>query len=376
MSKKHALLSPSAAHRWLNCTASPRLEARAQDKASSFAEEGTLAHAFCARRLKSWLGQPTKDEDREIEQFKEYHTGEMDEYTAAYAEYIIEKFLHARQSTPDALLLVEQRLDFSQYIPGAFGTGDAIIIGDDTLEVIDFKYGKGVRVDAKENPQMMIYALGAYDAFSLDYNIQSIRLAIVQPRMDNVSEWSLSIADLLEWAEDTLRPKAAEAYVGGVQNAGDWCKFCKVKHTCRAITDTCTEAIKTDPRLISHQELATKVLPLVPVIKTWLSGVEDYALGVAMSGETLDGFKVVEGRSIRKVTDPERLLSTLKEQGYQEADLLKPTELRTITELERIVGKKRLAELADGCISKPPGKPTLVPENDKRRAFNIEILDY
>lgn len=368
----HALLSPSSAHRWLNCTAAPRLEANVEDKGSDFAAEGTLAHAFCARRLKNFLDLPTLAEQDEIDTlFDKYHSGEMDEHTDAYVAIVLAKYNEAIERTPDAQLLVETRLSFENYIPDAFGTADAIIIADGTMEVIDFKYGKGVKVSAVDNPQMMIYALGAYDKFSFDYNINRVKMTIVQPRIDNLSEDEVNVADLIKWTEEELRPKARQAYAGdGPQVPGSWCQFCKVKSQCRALVNRCQEVSKIDPKLISAEELAREVLPILPTVKTWLAGVEDYALAQALSGVTLPGYKVVEGRSIRKIISPEQAMQTLFDSGYKISEVCKPTELRSITELEKLVGKKQFAELCGAYLDKPTGKPTLVPESDKRQAIN------
>lgn len=198
MAGKHALLSPSAAHRWMNCTAAPLLEKDVEDKGSTFAEEGTLAHAYCTKKLKEFLGLSVDEEKAEIAQLDEqYHSGEMDEYTDTYKTIVLEKFNAARAKTKDAQLLVEVKLDFSHYVPDAFGTSDAIIIADGVMEVIDFKYGKGVKVSAVENPQMMIYALGAWDLFNFEYDIRKVRMTIVQPRIDNLSEFELDAATSL-----------------------------------------------------------------------------------------------------------------------------------------------------------------------------------
>lgn len=368
----HALLSPSSAHRWLNCTAAPRLEDGIEDKGSDFAAEGTLAHAYCAQKLKYFLGLPTDAEDDEIADFyADYHSGEMDEYTDAYVAIVLAKFNEAKERTTDAQLLVETRLSFGNYIPDAFGTADAIIIADGTMEVIDFKYGKGVKVSAVDNPQMMIYALGAYDKFSFDYNIERVKMTIVQPRIDNLSEDERSVKDLLSWAADTLTPKAREAYAGnGPQVPGSWCQFCKVKSQCRALVKRCQEVSNIDPKLISAEELAREVLPILPTVKTWLAGVEDYALAQALSGVTLPGYKVVEGRSVRKIIDVVSAERALITAGYELDEVRKPAELRSITELEKLTGKKQFAELCGAYIDKPTGKPTLVPESDKRQAIN------
>lgn len=367
----HALLSPSSAHRWLNCTASPRLEEGIEDKGSDFAAEGSLAHAYCAAKLRTYLGQPILEEEREIEELCKYHTGEMDEHTDTYKTIVLEKYNQALATTSDAKLLIETRLNFENYIPDAYGTADSVIIADGTMEVIDFKYGKGVKVSAIDNPQMMIYALGAYDEFSLCYDIKRVKMTIVQPRIDNLSEHELSVEELHEWAENTLRPKAREAYAGnGPQMPGTWCQFCKVKSQCRALTEKCVKASKVDPRLLSADELATEVLPILATVKTWLSGVEDYALQQALSGVRLQGWKLVEGRSIRKITDQSEVAKSLLNAGFTSDDISKPYELKSITDLEKLVGKKQFTSLCGDFIEKPTGKPTLVPESDKRAPIN------
>lgn len=379
MPNQHALLSPSSAHRWLNCTAAPLLEKDVEDKGSTFAEEGTLAHAYCAEKLKDFLGLPTDEEYEDIAKLEDlYHTGEMDEYTDTYKTIVLEKFNAARAKTKDAQLLVEVRLDFRKYIPEAFGTSDAVIIADGIMEVIDFKYGKGVKVSAVENPQMMIYALGAYEQFSFEYNINEVKMTIVQPRIDNLSEFSMTSTALLSWAENELKPKAIEAYKGGSQKAGAWCQFCKVKAYCKALASTCigTQSASADPALLGPEEMAVKVLPMLATIKTWLAGVEEYTLQQALSGVQYKGFKVVEGRSVRKITDTGAVADLLRKEGFEESAYVKPKELRSITDLEKLIGKKRFTTLCAEYIEKPQGKPTLVPETDKRPAFNTASEDF
>lgn len=375
----HALLSPSAAHRWLNCTAAPRLEENAADNETDYAAEGTLAHAYCARHLKTFLGQDVTAENQEIEEYAQYNSGEMAEYTETYKTIVLEKYNAARAKTKDALLLVETRLDFSDYVPEAFGTADAIIIADGTMEVIDFKYGKGVKVSATDNPQMKIYAIGAYNRFTFEYNIDRVRMTIVQPRIDNLSEFELTATDLLHWAELTLKPKAAEAFSGkGKQQPGPWCQFCKVKAQCKKLAGVAINLAsdKNDPKLLSPAEIAEIILPNIDVVKSWLKGVEEYTLQQALAGTAYPGYKIVEGRSVRKISDPVAVQNLLTANGYDEADYLKPAELRTITDLEKLIGKKKFGTLCADYITKPQGKPTLVPESDKRPAFNAAADDF
>lgn len=376
----HALLSPSAAHRWLHCTAAPRLEMNVEDKGSSFALEGTLAHAYCALKLKEFLHLPTADEVEEIKVLNDqYHSGEMDEYTDTYKTIVLEKFNAARAITKDACLLIETRLDFSQHVPDAFGTADAIIIADGTMEVIDFKYGKGVKVSAYENPQMLIYGLGAYDRFSFEYNIERVRMTIVQPRIYNLSEYEIPVADLLTWTAEELTPKAKQAYEGnGPQVPGEWCQFCKVKCRCRTLKQCCTDTAENypDPKLLSAEELATDVLPILETVKTWLTGVEDYALQQALAGVILPGWKIVEGRSNRKIINPTAAAAALNTAGYAMDVIYKPQELRTITDLEKLTGKKQFTAICGDYIDKPQGKPTLAPASDKRQAIDPVADDF
>ena len=361
-------------------TAAPLLEKDVEDKGSVYAEEGTLAHAYCAKKIKDFLKRDSSDEDKEIAELADkYHTGEMDEYTDTYKTIVLEKFNAARAKTADAQLLIEVKLDFSKFVPDAFGTADAVIIADGLMEVIDFKYGKGVKVSAHDNPQMKIYALGAYEAFSFEYNITRVKMTIVQPRIDNLSEFETSISDLLWWARTVLTPKAEEAFSGqGKQQPGAWCQFCKVKSRCKALAKTCvdTTTASPNPKLIGKEDMESVILPKLATIKTWLAGVEEYALEQALSGVQYRGYKIVEGRSIRRITDQEAVMTLLGKEGYAREAYVKPTELRSITDLERLIGKKRFASLCAEYITKPQGKPTLVPDDDKRPAFNSATDDF
>ena len=303
----------------------------------------------------------------------------MDEYTDTYAAIVLEKFNAARALVKDAQLLVETRLAFGQYIPDAFGTADAIIIADGTMEVIDFKYGKGVKVSAWHNPQMLIYGLGAYDKFNFDYNIQRVRMTIVQPRIDNLSEYEVSADELLAWAANELAPKALIAYSGnGEQKPGEWCQFCKVKCGCKALAEKCTAVAQDnpDPGLLTPKKMATDILPWLAIIKSWVSSMEDYALQQALAGVTYPGYKLVEGRSNRKITDDKAVIALLSKEGYDENEYMKPAVLCGIGDLEKLVGKKRLAAMCADYITKPQGKPTLTTADDKRPAYNAAADDF
>lgn len=364
----------------MNCTAAPRLEASVPDTESAYAQEGTLAHAYCARKLKTLLGLDTPDEDREIAELSDrYHTGEMDEHTDTYVAIVFEKFNAALAKTPDAQLLVETRLDFTDYVPEAFGTSDATIIADGLMEVIDFKYGKGVRVSAVDNEQMKIYALGAYLRHCFEYRIDRVRMTIVQPRIDNLSEFVMPVADLLEWAETELRPKAEEAFGdNGVQNPGEWCRFCKVKCSCRALARRCVATAKEnpDPRLVSPEKMAADILPWLSMIKSWVTSIEDYTLQQALAGVDYPGYKLVEGRSVRRITDDKAVIAALAKEGYAESEYLRPATLCGIGDLEKLVGKKRFAAVCGDYITRPQGKPALVTDDDRRPPYNAAANDF
>lgn len=370
MPNAHALLSPSAAHRWIHCTPSVRLEEGVRDEGSDFAAEGTLAHAIASRKILETLGRPHDEQDREVEELRErYYSEEMEGYTDTYRSIVLEKFNQAKTRSKDAQLLVEVRLDFGAFLPDAFGTADAVIIADDLMEVIDFKYGKGVKVDADHNPQMMIYALGALDEFLLDYDIRRVRMTIVQPRIDNLSECGMMVGELTAWRTLTLKPAAERAFAGvGDQVPGEWCQFCKVRATCSAIAEKARQICNEDfreARLISDEDIPG-LLPLVPVLKGWLEDFASHALQRALDGATIKGYKLVEGKSNRQITDQDALLGALLVKGYQRDDLLKKPELKAIGELEKLVGKKAFAEIGKPWLVKPQGKPTLAEESDKR----------
>lgn len=366
---QHALLSASSAARWLNCPRSVRLtENIKEDGTSVYAAEGTLAHAVAENALRWYKDHgslkgwriPRKLKDSDL-----FYDGMKDD-VLPYVDYVIETF----ESRGEASALdIESRLDFSEYVPDGFGTGDAVIVDDGTLEIVDLKFGKGVPVDADNNPQIMLYGLGALLAYDYIYSIAKVRMTIVQPRLDHITTFEMAATDLLDWAEHTVKPIAHLAYDGkGEQRAGDWCRWCKIKATCRtraqtlmAITD------KRNQEELSDEEIS-EILSARDAIKRWLTDIEDTVMDRLTAGGKLGGWKLVEGRSNRKINDPEKLAGCLLE--YYPAELIyKPQELKTLTDLEKLVGKKRFADEFGDFVYKPEGKPTLVPESDKRPAL-------
>lgn len=295
---------------------------------------------------------------------------EMEAHTDDYVAFIQERLREARKTCADPLVLIEQRLDYSYLVPGGFGTGDCVIIAEPAMQIIDLKYGQGILVAAEKNPQLMLYALGALAAFDALYEISEVAVTIFQPRRSNVDTWQVSVADLQTWAEEVVRPTAKQAARGeGEFCAGDWCRFCKLAATCRARAQTNLALARLEfapPAQLSDGEIA-QVLAKLPELKAWASDVEAYALSLAVNqGKTWSGFKLVEGRSIRKYSDEKAVVEVAEAAGV--SDIFE-RKLKTITALEKQLGKRRFNELLGDLIIKPPGKPTLVPETDKRPAL-------
>lgn len=381
---KHALLSASSAHRWLNCTPSARLTEDLEDTQSVYAAEGTLAHELGELELKYQLKLITKTTyNKQLKKIKadELYSEEMPDEIEKYTTYVFEKLMEAQNHTADALIFLEQKLDFSKWVPEGFGTGDCIIIADGTLEVMDLKYGKGVEVYAENNPQMMLYALGAIEEYGFIYDIERVRMTIAQPRLDNFSSWDISVTDLMAWAEGELTEKAKEAWDGsGTCKAGDWCKFCKVKATCKAraeaILAISEQYQEQDPNLLGIDEIA-EILHKAEEIQAWAKDVQDYALEQARDhGVKFPGWKLVEGRSNRTYSDKDQVYDVLIAAGFEEKTILKEPELLGITAMEKTIGKKKFNELLTDLIIKPEGKPTLVVQGDKRPELNSAEKDF
>lgn len=371
----HARLSASGAKKWINCPGSIQLEENFEDKPSQFAEEGTNAHALGEAKIRL----ATKEYNR-----TKYHnairnleiTEDMEDYAESYKNYVIERYNSALQKTPDAILMLEQRLDFSNYVPDGFGTGDAVIIAEGKLEIIDLKYGKGVEVSAVDNPQLRLYALGAYEAFDMLYGFDTVEMTIYQPRLDNISSESISVAELLEWGE-SVKKAAQLANDDSVTEcvAGKHCDtgFCKARPVCRAYAEERQKMAVYDfkpPAKLTVAEIAD-IIEQSAALEKWAKLVCDYALEQAYKhGVEYPGYKVVEGRSNRKYSKPDsEVAKILTDNGYQESDIL-VHKLKGITDIEKLLGKKTFAEVLGSYVVKPPGKPTLVCSEDKRPAIN------
>lgn len=360
-SRAHAVCSASGAHRWMQCTAAPLLEAQFPNSTSEAAAEGTLAHEICECKLTGRDWTVFKDDP--------LYAPEMDGYTDYYTGAV--KRLRM-QYDAEPFMAVEVRLDLQGIIPDGFGTCDCLMIGGDEIQVIDFKYGKGVPVSAEGNPQLLIYAWGAWQHFKpLFPDLKRARVTIIQPRIDNDSSWEINLDDLEKFA-DKVREKAQEAMSGqGVQHPGDWCRFCRARNQCRARAEKAVElAGFTDkkPPLISNDEVG-RYLKLGDQVAAWLSDLKEYALSECLAGRSVDGWKAVEGRSTRKWADENAALKTLIDAGIDRA-IIYDYAPKSLAKLEKAIGKKELYDIAGDQIVKPIGKPTLVPAEDKRDAIS------
>lgn len=374
----HALLSASSAERWINCPPSARLTENMPDTESPHAAEGTLAHSLAELKVRKKFENMRKSEyDRRLGEIRKdpLYAPEMDGHTDTYLDCIL-KVAHG-YSKVKPYVIAEKRLDYSAYVPGGFGTCDCAMLCKNDLHIFDFKYGKGgVPVSAEDNPQLKLYALGALAEYSFLYDVQSVMLHIVQPRLDNISDFTIGVDALTEWG-NSIRPAAELAYKGeGEFKCGDWCRFCKAKATCRARAEdffTLEKSAELPKELLSDHEIG-EILERASRLKNWVSEVEEYVLSEILSGKSVDGWKAVEGRSNRKITDIDSAFEVLKKEGYDEAMLYERKPI-TLTELEKLVTKKKLEELIGSMIDKPRGKPTLAPESDKRKPYAPDLKE-
>ena len=371
-SRAHARLNASSSHRWMMCPPSVKLSEQFEDKPSSYAEEGTFLHELCELKLHRYLGDmdPTLIELQYAEhRDNDFYSDEAETVTDEYVAFCIETIEAVRLSCPDPLIMVEHRLDYSDYVPDGFGTGDLIIVADGVLEVIDFKGGRGVRVEATRNSQLMLYGLGALLEFDPLYDIHQVRMTIVQPRLSNLSSFEMEADDLIRWAETEVRPKAMLAYEGkGEFCAGEWCRFCKARYTCRKRSEYHMSLAARDfkePDLLSDEEIAD-ILPVAESLNSWVQDLLAYATQEAVIGKTWPGYKLVAGRSIRKYTSEAEVIKAATEAGY--TDIYK-TSLLGVGDLEKRMGKKAFNEVLGKYIVKPVGAPTLVPETDPRKPY-------
>lgn len=377
----HALLGPSSASRWLNCTPSARLEENYPDTAGVAAQEGTLAHELGETLIKHHHGLITEKEYLSaLERISAdpLYSNDMLDHADSYAAFVNEQLTAAKQVTTDAVLQIEAKLNLTDYVPEGFGTGDAVIIADGTLSITDLKYGKGVMVSCENNKQMMLYALGALREYDYLYDIHTVSMTIFQPRLDNISTFIMSVSDLRKWAVDELAPKAKLAFEGkGEFVTGDHCKFCKAKSRCKALAEANLTIAKydfADPTLLTDAEIAD-ILTKADAFKSWISSLEDYALAEALSGKKFEGFKLVEGRSNRCYADQDKVADTLIKNGIPE-EIIYTKSLLGITAMEKAISKKTFGALLTDLVIKPQGKPALVPATDKRQEFNSAVNDF
>lgn len=367
----HSVLGASAADRWMNCTPSAQLTAGMEDETTTFAAEGTAAHALCEWKVRKALKmragrRPTSD----------YWTDEMEEFTDDYRDFIMDLVGQAKQNCKDPVTLIEQHLDFSCYVPDGFGTGDFLLVADKELNVVDFKYGRGVAVYADHNPQMMLYALGALNLFDCLYDIEQVTMTIFQPRLSSISTWTITATELYQWAEDVLKPKAELAAKGeGEFVSGSWCRFCKARNTCRARAESFLELARMEfqpPALLSDEEVA-EVMEKADELSKWASDVMAYAQAEAIeNGKHWDGYKLVEGRSVRKFSDEAKVEAAAKAAGYTD---IYNKSLITLTAFEKLMGKKTFADVLGQYVTKPAGKLTLVPVSDKRPEVSVNTVN-
>ena len=368
---EHSKFSPSSAHRILACTPSLFLEQQFPSETSTYAKEGTAAHDLAEHKLKKALKMRSK------KPVSKYESDEMDEMTDIYVEYCLGVIEKARENCRDLQVLIEQKLDFSDYVEGGFGTGDLVIAGIGTLHVIDFKYGRGVIVSAEKNSQLMLYALGALSLFDMLYDIEEVTMTIVQPRADNFSTYEMNVDDLIKWAEEELSPKAELALNGGGEFCpGEHCRFCSAKNKCRARAAKNLELLKyefADPALLSDEEIS-EIIGASEELSKWAGDIYTYASALAVNeGKQWDGYKLVEGRTRRKYTNEEAVAEAAKSAGY--SDIYKKN-LISVTEMEKLMGKKKFKDILGFLVEKPRDKLTLVSESDKRKAVEPITAEF
>ena len=377
--RDHARLNASSSHRWMMCPPSVKLSEQFADKPSPYAEEGTFLHELSELKLHRYLGDMTPELiEAQYAEHKDsdFYSDEAESVTDEYVAFCIETIEAVRSSCADPLIMVEHRLDYSEYVPDGYGTGDLLIVADGVIEVIDFKGGRGVRVDAHRNSQLMLYGLGALLEFDPLYDIHTVRVTIVQPRLSNTSTYEISADDLIRWAETDVRPKALLAAKGeGEFCAGEWCRFCKARYTCRKRSEYHMKLAEWDfrqPDLLSDEEIAD-ILPVADSLNNWVQDLIAYATQQAVDGKSWPGYKLVAGRSNRRYTSEAEVIKAATDAGY--TDIYKTT-LLSVGDLEKRMGRKAFRDVVGKFIVKPTGAPTLVPESDPRKPYSDAAGDF
>lgn len=377
--KSHAVLSASSSHKWLVCTPSARLEEQFPNKTSEYMEEGTLAHEIAEFKVRSYFLEAISKSayTRRLNKLKEkqHFSQEMLIHTDTYLEYIKGESL---KTSSKPFIALEQKVDFSRYVPEGFGTADCIMISGNDLHIIDFKYGKGVKVDATENPQMKLYALGVLFQYGMLYDIKQIRMTIVQPRLDSISEFSMPKDALIEWGENVVKPQAEKAFMGiGDFVQGDHCRFCRAKGACEFRAKENMKIVEEIQEkyngIISDKEVG-EMLSKTDGIEQWLQDLKEYALQQILKGKEVPGWKAVEGKSNRKLVDIDKAFEILEANGYK-SEILYEKKPLTLTQLEKTIGKANVAKAIGDYIEKPKGAPTLVKSTDKRESFKISAQE-
>lgn len=377
--RAHAILSASSAHRWLACPSSVQLSEQFADQPTVYAEEGTFLHELCELKLHRYLGDVAPDVlEAQFQEHKDndFYSDEAESVSDEYVQFCIETIEAVKASCSDPLILVEHRLDYSEIVPDGFGTGDLLIVGDGVLEIIDFKGGRGVRVEADHNPQLMLYALAWLLEFDPLYDIHTIRMSIVQPRLNNTSSFEISPEDLLHWAQTQVVPTARLAIEGkGEFKAGDHCRFCKARHTCRKRSEYFMELAKRDFKeadLLTDEEIAD-ILPVAQNLAKWVEDLLAYATAQAENGKTWPGYKLVASVTKRKYTNDADVIRACTEAGFTN---IYKTTLLGISDLEKAIGKKTFKDVVDPYVFKPEGKPELVPLSDRRKPISSAESDF
>ena len=380
MPEEHALLSASGSKRWLMCPPSARLEEKFEETSSVYADEGTFGHSLAEFKLRCYIevkSKSTRSAEYQRLLLHKFYSKELEDAVDFYVDVVKEQLAAAQAKDPGAILLLEQKLNLGAYAPESFGTGDAVIVTENEVIVMDLKMGKGVKVEGEANSQMRLYGLGALDAYRCMYELTQVTTIVVQPRLDNVSGETMTTADLVAWGE-SVKPIANAAFAGeGEFCSGDHCRFCRAKALCQHRAETNLVLVAShersgklvDPRLLDAQELAV-LLTRLDEFTAWAKDVGAWTLEQAKTGVKYPGFKLVEGRSNRKIMDAKKAIEIMESLKFKPEQYMTEPELKGITDLEKLAGKKQFNEAFGHIISKPAGAPTLVPESDKRAEIN------